>query len=55
MQLNELEEGMKGVLPPTDCRLRPDIRHMEKGDMGMVIKLYRALYDKSIVSTSGVQ
>ncbi|CAB1326319.1 unnamed protein product [Coregonus sp. 'balchen'] len=33
MQLNELEEGMKGVLPPTDCRLRPDIRHMEKGDM----------------------
>uniref|UniRef100_A0A8C7KHY4 Oxysterol-binding protein n=1 Tax=Oncorhynchus kisutch TaxID=8019 RepID=A0A8C7KHY4_ONCKI len=33
MQLNELEEGMKGVLPPTDCRLRPDIRHMEKGDI----------------------
>uniref|UniRef100_A0A4W5KKY4 Oxysterol-binding protein n=1 Tax=Hucho hucho TaxID=62062 RepID=A0A4W5KKY4_9TELE len=35
MQLNELEEGMKGVLPPTDCRLRPDIRAMEKGDIDL--------------------
>uniref|UniRef100_A0A8C8K748 Oxysterol-binding protein n=1 Tax=Oncorhynchus tshawytscha TaxID=74940 RepID=A0A8C8K748_ONCTS len=35
MQLNELEGGMKGVLPPTDCRLRPDIRAMEKGDIDL--------------------
>uniref|UniRef100_A0A8B9LT57 Oxysterol-binding protein n=1 Tax=Astyanax mexicanus TaxID=7994 RepID=A0A8B9LT57_ASTMX len=31
--LNELEAGMEGVLAPTDCRLRPDIRAMENGDM----------------------
>ncbi|KAB5546451.1 hypothetical protein PHYPO_G00072160 [Pangasianodon hypophthalmus] len=31
--LNELESGMEGVLPQTDCRLRPDIRAMENGDM----------------------
>ncbi|CAB1317432.1 unnamed protein product [Coregonus sp. 'balchen'] len=35
MQLNELEEGMKGVMPPTDCRFRPDIRAMEKGDIDL--------------------
>ncbi|KAJ8012109.1 hypothetical protein DPEC_G00065260 [Dallia pectoralis] len=35
MQLNELEEEMKGVLPPTDCRLRPDIKAMENGDIDM--------------------
>lgn len=32
--LNELESGMEGILPQTDCRLRPDIRAMENGDMG---------------------
>ncbi|XP_030624506.1 oxysterol-binding protein-related protein 2b [Chanos chanos] len=31
--LNELEPGMKEVLAPTDCRLRPDIRAMENGNM----------------------
>ncbi len=34
MTLNELEPGMEGVLAPTDCRLRPDIRAMENGNMG---------------------
>uniref|UniRef100_W5KYD9 Oxysterol-binding protein n=1 Tax=Astyanax mexicanus TaxID=7994 RepID=W5KYD9_ASTMX len=33
MTLNELSPGMEEVLPPTDCRLRPDIRAMENGDM----------------------
>ena len=37
--LNELEPGMEGVLAPTDCRLRPDIRAMENGDMGNEIVL----------------
>eukprot|EP00064_Thunnus_orientalis_P020537 superscaffoldBa00005697_g20675 len=32
MTLNELEPGMERLLPPTDCRLRPDIRAMENGD-----------------------
>lgn len=34
MQLNELEKSMEGVMPPTDSRLRPDIRAMENGDIG---------------------
>uniref|UniRef100_A0A8C2X1L9 Oxysterol-binding protein n=1 Tax=Cyclopterus lumpus TaxID=8103 RepID=A0A8C2X1L9_CYCLU len=33
MTLNELEPGMERLLAPTDCRLRPDIRAMENGDM----------------------
>ncbi|XP_067096283.1 oxysterol-binding protein-related protein 2-like [Osmerus mordax] len=33
MALNELEPGMEGTLAPTDCRLRPDIRAMEHGNM----------------------
>ncbi|XP_041847233.1 oxysterol-binding protein-related protein 1-like [Melanotaenia boesemani] len=33
MQLNEMDKSMEGVLPPTDSRLRPDIRAMENGDI----------------------
>ncbi|KAJ8015951.1 hypothetical protein DPEC_G00002030 [Dallia pectoralis] len=33
MSLNELEPGMLATLATTDCRLRPDIRAMENGDM----------------------
>lgn len=34
VSLNELETGMEKILAPTDCRLRPDIRGMENGNMG---------------------
>lgn len=34
VSLNELPAGMEKVLAPTDCRLRPDIRGMENGNMG---------------------
>lgn len=34
MTLNELEPDMERLLPPTDCRLRPDIRAMESRDIG---------------------
>lgn len=34
MQLNELHKEMEGAIPQTDCRLRPDIRAMENGDIG---------------------
>lgn len=34
MQLNELRKEMEGAIPQTDCRLRPDIRAMENGDIG---------------------
>uniref|UniRef100_A0A8C8H3E5 Oxysterol-binding protein n=1 Tax=Oncorhynchus tshawytscha TaxID=74940 RepID=A0A8C8H3E5_ONCTS len=33
MTLNELEPGMERLLAPTDCRLRPDVRAMENGDL----------------------
>ncbi|CAB1329471.1 unnamed protein product [Coregonus sp. 'balchen'] len=33
MSLNELEPGMQATLASTDCRLRPDIRAMENGDI----------------------
>ncbi|CAH1400192.1 unnamed protein product [Nezara viridula] len=33
MSLNELEPGMEKKLCPTDCRLRPDIRKLENGDL----------------------
>ncbi|CAL8344628.1 unnamed protein product [Merluccius merluccius] len=35
MQLNELEKPMEEFMPPTDCRLRPDIRAMENGDIDL--------------------
>lgn len=35
MHLNELEKSTEGVIPPTDSRLRPDIRALENGDIGM--------------------
>lgn len=34
MTLNELEPGAERLLAPTDCRLRPDVRAMENGDIG---------------------
>lgn len=34
MQLNELEKSTEGLVPPTDSRLRPDIRALENGDLG---------------------
>lgn len=34
MQLNELHGDTEGTVPRTDCRLRPDIRAMENGDIG---------------------
>ncbi|KAI2667166.1 Oxysterol-binding protein-related protein 1 [Labeo rohita] len=34
LQLNELDAEMERVLPQTDCRLRPDIRALENGDIG---------------------
>lgn len=33
MTLNELEPGTEQRLAPTDCRLRPDMRAMENGDI----------------------
>lgn len=34
MQLNYLDDEIKKVIPPTDSRLRPDIRILEEGKIG---------------------
>uniref|UniRef100_A0A8C2E2T1 Oxysterol-binding protein n=2 Tax=Cyprinus carpio TaxID=7962 RepID=A0A8C2E2T1_CYPCA len=46
MTLNELEPGMIGVIAPTDCRLRPDIRAMENGDIDTASREKERLEEK---------
>ncbi|XP_077441181.1 oxysterol-binding protein-related protein 1 isoform X2 [Vanacampus margaritifer] len=46
MQLNELHEDMEGVLPRTDCRMRPDIRAMENGDIDLASEEKKRLEEK---------
>lgn len=49
MSLNELPAAMVNKLPPTDSRLRPDIRKLEEGDVGM----YGAEFFASNFNVSG--
>uniref|UniRef100_A0A3Q3K2P1 Oxysterol-binding protein n=1 Tax=Monopterus albus TaxID=43700 RepID=A0A3Q3K2P1_MONAL len=46
MQLNELEKSREGVIPPTDSRLRPDIRAMENGDIDLASTEKKRLEEK---------
>ncbi|XP_047192638.1 oxysterol-binding protein-related protein 1 isoform X3 [Scophthalmus maximus] len=46
MQLNELRKEMEGVIPRTDCRLRPDIRAMENGDIDLASEEKKRLEEK---------
>ncbi|XP_047224593.1 oxysterol-binding protein-related protein 1-like isoform X2 [Girardinichthys multiradiatus] len=46
MQLNELDKSMKGVLPPTDSRLRPDIHAMENGEIDLASTEKKRLEEK---------
>uniref|UniRef100_A0A665VMT6 Oxysterol-binding protein n=1 Tax=Echeneis naucrates TaxID=173247 RepID=A0A665VMT6_ECHNA len=46
MQLNELHKEMEGVIPQTDCRLRPDIRAMENGDIDLASEEKKRLEEK---------
>ncbi|XP_061110524.1 oxysterol-binding protein-related protein 1-like isoform X1 [Conger conger] len=50
MQLNELDEEMEGVIPKTDCRLRPDIRAMENGDIDLASEEKKRLEEKQRAS-----
>ncbi|KAM6948733.1 oxysterol-binding protein-related protein 1-like [Aplochiton taeniatus] len=50
MQLNELERGMEGAMPSTDCRLRPDIRAMENGDLDLASEEKKRLEEKQRVA-----
>lgn len=47
MQLNELHKEMEGAIPQTDCRLRPDIRAMENGDIGNTCKTQKVKIKKA--------
>uniref|UniRef100_H3DCN8 Oxysterol-binding protein n=1 Tax=Tetraodon nigroviridis TaxID=99883 RepID=H3DCN8_TETNG len=46
MQLNELEKSIEGVIPPTDSRLRPDIRALENGDIDLASAEKKRLEEK---------
>uniref|UniRef100_A0A8C9ZKS1 Oxysterol-binding protein n=1 Tax=Sander lucioperca TaxID=283035 RepID=A0A8C9ZKS1_SANLU len=46
MHLNEQEKSMEGVIPPTDSRLRPDIRAMENGDIDLASAEKKRLEEK---------
>ncbi|XP_052581390.1 oxysterol-binding protein-related protein 2 isoform X4 [Peromyscus californicus insignis] len=46
VSLNELESGMEKTLPRTDCRLRPDIRGMENGNMDLASQEKERLEEK---------
>ncbi|XP_039720690.1 oxysterol-binding protein-related protein 2 [Pteropus medius] len=46
VSLNELQTGMEKILAPTDCRLRPDIRGMEDGNMDLASQEKERLEEK---------
>ncbi|XP_053570959.1 LOW QUALITY PROTEIN: oxysterol-binding protein-related protein 1 [Bombina bombina] len=46
MALNELDKGMESAIPRTDCRLRPDIRAMENGDIDSASEEKKRLEEK---------
>lgn len=50
MQLNELSDEIKAVIPKTDCRLRPDIRAMENGDIDLASEEKKRLEEKQRIA-----
>ncbi|KAM8966778.1 oxysterol-binding protein-related protein 1 isoform 2-T2 [Pelodytes ibericus] len=46
LALNELDKGMESGIPKTDCRLRPDIRAMENGDIDTASEEKKRLEEK---------
>eukprot|EP00062_Callorhinchus_milii_P010334 gi/632955083/ref/XP_007893294.1/ PREDICTED: oxysterol-binding protein-related protein 1 isoform X2 [Callorhinchus milii] len=46
MSLNEFDKAMESVIPPTDCRLRPDIKAMENGDIDLASEEKKRLEEK---------
>ncbi|XP_076847732.1 oxysterol-binding protein-related protein 1 isoform X2 [Brachyhypopomus gauderio] len=53
MQLNELDEETETVIPKTDCRLRPDIRAMENGDIDLASEEKKRLEEKQRAARKG--
>jgi len=52
MMLNELNDKMTSALPPTDSRLRPDVRQMEIGDIGKSIKLLHSSLSFKLIAVN---
>ncbi|XP_045234236.2 oxysterol-binding protein-related protein 1 isoform X3 [Macaca fascicularis] len=46
MVLNEVDKDMESVIPKTDCRLRPDIRAMENGEIDQASEEKKRLEEK---------
>ncbi|CAK6448052.1 unnamed protein product [Pipistrellus nathusii] len=46
MVLNEVDKDMESVIPKTDCRLRPDIRAMENGEIDLASEEKKRLEEK---------
>ncbi|CAH7091911.1 Osbpl1a [Phodopus roborovskii] len=46
MILNEVDKEMESVIPKTDCRLRPDIRAMENGEIDQASEEKKRLEEK---------
>uniref|UniRef100_A0AAY4DVS8 Oxysterol-binding protein n=1 Tax=Denticeps clupeoides TaxID=299321 RepID=A0AAY4DVS8_9TELE len=53
MQLNELDNEMEAVIPKTDCRLRPDIRAMENGEIDLASEEKKRLEEKQRAARKG--
>uniref|UniRef100_H3AHM8 Oxysterol-binding protein n=1 Tax=Latimeria chalumnae TaxID=7897 RepID=H3AHM8_LATCH len=50
VMLNELDKELETILAPSDCRLRPDIRAMENGNMELASKEKERLEEKQRAS-----
>ncbi|XP_048363619.1 oxysterol-binding protein-related protein 1 isoform X2 [Sphaerodactylus townsendi] len=46
MSLNELDKEMESIIPKTDCRLRPDIKAMENGEIDLASEEKKRLEEK---------
>uniref|UniRef100_A0A8C0PC38 Oxysterol-binding protein n=1 Tax=Canis lupus familiaris TaxID=9615 RepID=A0A8C0PC38_CANLF len=46
MVLNEVDKDMESLIPKTDCRLRPDIRAMENGEIDQASEEKKRLEEK---------
>ncbi|XP_030069518.1 oxysterol-binding protein-related protein 1 isoform X2 [Microcaecilia unicolor] len=46
MTLNELDKEMENIIPITDCRLRPDIKAMENGEIDLASEEKKRLEEK---------
>jgi hypothetical protein len=46
MNANHLPEQLKSVLPPSDCRFRPDQRALEEGNLKLAASEKQRLEDK---------